>query len=230
MNDATLLVYFPFDANNQLNDQSGYNNYGYTLNVTTFPSGRIQQALFFNTSASYFQSLYFPTTRTNMPFTISLWIYPTSVTSGGTILHVSSLQNGTGTPCYDLLALTSTGRIVAQLINSMTNVTDLQGPVLSNNIWTHVAVVYSSTNGMRLYINGALTTFSRPYATIPLFVFFIVFITLDNTNPKGPAYAVNCPVGTTAGIAPDPFSGAIDDFRLYIRELDPQEMCVLANM
>lgn len=230
MNDATLLVYFPLDATNQLNDQSGYNNYGFTSNVATFPSGRIQQALFFNTSTSYFQSLCFPSTRTTMPFTISLWIYPTSVTSGGTILHVSSLQNGTGTPCYDLLALSSTGHIVAQIIYSMTNITDLQGPVLSNNIWTHIAVVYSYTNGMRLFVNGALTAVSRPYSAIPVLALTVVYITLGNTNPTGPAYAMSCPVGTNTSILPGPFSGAIDDFRLYIRELDGQEICVLANM
>lgn len=56
------------------------------------------------------------------------------------------------------------------------------------------------------------------------------FITLANTNPQGPAYAINCPGGNSIGVISGLFSGAIDDFRLYNQELDAQEICVLANM
>lgn len=164
-----------------------------------------------------------------MPFTMSLWLYPTGA-SGGTIVHLSVLQNGTGTPCYDLLAMTSTGNIVVQLMTTVTNVTDLLGPILPNNTWTHIAVVYGYTSGMRLYVNGALAVMSRPYVSIPVYTYAPLFLTLANTNPRGPAYSVNCPGGSSTGYTPGAFSGAIDDFRLYIRELDGQEICVLANM
>lgn len=228
-NDANLLVHFPFDKTQQLLDYSNYNFYGYALNTATFSSGRIQQAILFNSSTSYFQSQCFPTPRTTVTFSISLWINPMSVIGGGTIVHLSLLQNGTGTPCYDLLALTSTGQIVAQLLYSSTNVTDFLGPVLPNNTWTHLTLVHGYVNGMRLFVNGVLQIMSRPYAAIPIYTYNTLFVTLANTNPQGPTYSVNCPSGSSSGFISGPFFGAIDDFRLYNRELDTQEICVLAN-
>jgi hypothetical protein len=41
--------------------------------------------------------------------------------------------------------------------------------------------------------------------------------------------SVNCPVGSIP-IASGSYTGAIDDFRLYNRELDSQELCVLNHM
>lgn len=169
------MVYFPFDKVQQLLDHSNYNNYGYASNVATFSAGLIQQAILFNSSTSYFQSQCFPSIRTTMPFSMSLWINPTSTTGGGTLVHLSFLQNGTGTPCYDLLALTSTGQVVAQLIYSATNVTDFQGPILPTNTWTHLTVVYGSTNGMCLFVNGVLEIMSLPYVTIPVFTDYAIF-------------------------------------------------------
>ncbi|CAF1201642.1 unnamed protein product, partial [Adineta steineri] len=44
----------------------------------------------------------------------------------------------------------------------------------------------------------------------------------------GPASWITCVTGSIS-YASGPFSGAIDEFRLYNRELDSQEICVLAN-
>ena len=230
LNDVSLIAYFPFDQPNQVLDHSNNNFPGYISNVETLALGHRQQALLFNSSTSYFQSLCFPAIRTTMPFSVSLWIYPLSVTAGGTIVHLSTLQNGTGLPCYDLLALTSTGHIVFQLEYGSNNVTDIQGPIIKSNIWTHITLVYGYTSGMRLFVNGVLTATSHPYVSIPVLTYSPLFVTLANTNPKGPAYSTNCSSGNSTGFISGPLSGAIDDFRLYIRELDAQEICVLANM
>lgn len=142
LNDATLLVHFPFDKNQQLLDINNYNFIGYGSDIATFSSGHIQQPILFNSSMSYFQSACFPNIRTTYSYSISLWINPMSASAGVTIVYISSLQNGTSLPCYDLLALTSTGQIVAQLLYSSTNVTDFSGPILPNNTWTHFTLVH----------------------------------------------------------------------------------------
>jgi hypothetical protein len=54
-----------------------------------------------------------------------------------------------------------------------------------------------------------------------------VFVTLGNSQPAG-APMPTCGVGSVP-IVSGAFSGAIDEFRMYSRELDGQEICKLAN-
>jgi Concanavalin A-like lectin/glucanases superfamily len=145
-------------------------------------------------------------------------------------MHLSSLQNGSGIPCFDLLALTSNGSIIAQAMISLTNTIDLQGPTLPLNTWTHLAVVHGVSNGMRLFVNGEVVASSRPSISIPINTHAVWYVTLANTNPQGSPNPTDCPAGNSTSIVSGPFAGAIDDFRLYVRELDAQEICVLANM
>jgi hypothetical protein len=99
------------------------------------------------------------------------------------------------------------------------------------NSWTHVAVVYSQINGVRLFINAQLSISSSlssvPYNLtrwdIPLYT------TLGNNNPMNLATGVSCSTGAIPIIS-GPYTGGIDDFRLYNRELNNEELCVLANM
>ncbi len=51
---------------------------------------------------------------------------------------------------------------------------------------------------------------------------------LGNISPAGSSTPVNCPSGSPA-IASGYFPGAIDEFRLYNRDLNTEELCVLAN-
>lgn len=83
---------------------------------------------------------------------------------------------------------------------------------------------------MRLFVNGILKIMSNINANIPVYTFSMMYITLANTNLQGPTYSMNCPSGSNSGFISGPFYGAIDDFRLYIREINAQEICVLANM
>ena len=112
-------------------------------------NGPVQEAILFNRSTSFFQSQCFPTTRTTIYFTVSLWVYLTSSTTGGILVHLSNFQDGSGIRCLDLLALTSNGSIVAQVMVNSSIVIDLQDSVLPLNSWIHLAVRQRGSGGVQ---------------------------------------------------------------------------------
>ena len=149
--------------------------------------------------------------------------YPTLLIGGGSLVHISSLQNGTGTVCYDMFGFTATGVLMAQ-IQSSTTLVNIQGTVLTNTTWTHLAVIYSSANGFRLFINGQMIGSA---VTGVITTNYFLYVTLGNNSPGLNASSSACLASSIVGGA---YRGAIDEFRLYNRELDSQELCVLANI
>jgi hypothetical protein len=227
-NDASLVAYYPFDTTATFNDYSVNLFQGMAYGTTTISPGHSGQAIYFSSNVSYFQAECFPIIGTGpVSFSMSLWINPDSITGGGSVIHVSSLQNGSGT-CYDLLTFTSTGALVVQLMQTTAIVGGTQGPIIPANTWTHVAVVFGGTNGLRIYINGQLNTVSITNSEGINGVTNPQYITLGNNTPLGQLTPVNCRNGSIP-IMPGPYKGAIDDFRLYSRELDNEEICVLAG-
>ena len=224
LNDATLIAYYPFDSTDTFLDRSVYLLHGFAVGVTTIAAGRIQQAISFDGNTSFFQAQSFPTMRATFTlFSVALWVKPSAVIGGGSIVHISTLQNGNGSVCYDLLGFTAAGALVAQLMASATVLNSVQGTVLPVDTWTHVAVVYSSTNGLRLFINGqviaAVASSIIPNQNNN-------FITLGN---NGPGFTIPSGVCLASTVAARAYRGMIDDFRVYNRELDSQELCVLVN-
>jgi hypothetical protein len=164
----------------------------------------------------------------DLSFSVSLWVNPNSLIGGGSLVHISTNTTGTGN-CYDLLAFTATGAVVCQWIQSSSSVNSTLGSVIPVNTWTHLAVVYGSTNGVQLFINGQLNSASSNTGTLNLLdTNTASYITLGNVGSLGPSGSINCQTGSIP-ISSGSFSGAIDEFRLYNRELDNQEVCVLAN-
>lgn len=199
----------------------------------TITSARIRQGLTMNSNLSYFQTQAFTSldaSNNNVVFSISLWVNPTSLTNGGSLVHYSIAQSGNGSNCYDIMTFTTSGALLIQIINSATVVTGLLGPVIPTNTWTHVVMIYSSTNGMRLYINGELSVASQNITSIiTVGQNTPQYLTIGNNSPQGNSGSVLCRSGHVAA-APGPFVGSIDDFRFYSRELDNQEVCVLSQM
>lgn len=227
-NDASLLAYYPFNTIATSNDYSVNLFHGIASGTITIAQGRYGQALYFPTNTSYFQAQCLPSMSTiNISLSISLWINPDNTTNGGSVVHVSNLQNGSGN-CYDLLTLTPTGAMVVQLMQTTAIVNGIQGSVIPVNAWTHVAIVFGASNGLRIYMNGQLTTLSPGSLQATASVTYPQFITLGNISPLGSFAITNCRSGSVP-ITPGAFEGAIDEFRLYNRELDNQEICVLAN-
>jgi hypothetical protein len=229
-NDASLIAYYPFDTTGTYNDYSTALANGVTAGTTVISAGHIGQAISFSSNTSYFQSHCFPKMRTNeQSFSFSLWINPISTSGGGTLVHLSTTVNGTGN-CYDLLVFTVSGNLVMQWMLSSSTLNSTQGPVISAGVWTHVAVVYGVSNGIRLFINGQFSTSSLNTANMILLDTLIpLYMTLGNVGALGPSSTIICQNGSIP-ISSGPFPGAIDDFRLYNRELTSQEIYDLVNM
>ncbi|CAF1377781.1 unnamed protein product [Didymodactylos carnosus] len=215
LNDATLTAYYSFDGGLYLDSGPLWiNGTGVSVNRTT---GRVNQALSFATSSSYFQATGFTLLGTvNQSFSIALWIKPTTVSGGATIVHTSGLTTRTGW-CIPMIGLSSSGNVITQNWNN--GLVSVTGPVLSVNVWTHIVETYSFTNGVRMYVNGALygatTSFSYYASGTPN--------TITLGNPLSGSACASSPV------LPGQFYGAMDEFRLYSRELNSTDVYSLAH-
>lgn len=150
-----------------------------------------------------------------------MWVNPTSV-RGAILLHLSTTTNGQGW-CVDLLGTSSSGQIISTVWNGSPQ--QLVGPVLPVNTWTHVGTTYSRSNGLRLYVNGSLigSTGGVSYTASGM----VNILTLGNfiQGIQGSAGGT-C---NSQSIVPTYYSGSIDEFRVYSREITASEMLTLAT-
>ncbi|CAF1164735.1 unnamed protein product [Adineta steineri] len=209
LNDATLVSWYSFDY--EITYDSGPNNLqGKAVDVTLAP-GKVNQGLNFSLSSSYYKVYGFLLLGTsNHPYSISLWIRRTS-TGGGTLVHVSSQLDGAGW-CIDFMGFSSSGQIVGSSWDGGTN-REVVGPVLPTNVWVHVATTFSTINGVRLYVNGSLIGSTGAFA--------YVASGLVNTVTLGNPLVTGCAMKS---IVSGPFSGYLDEFRVYSRELSAREV------
>ena len=118
------------------------------------------------------------------------------------------------------MGFSSTGQII---VTSWYNTAQqVVGPVSSANVWTHVVSTYSTTNGLRLYVNGALigSTGAVQYTASGQ----TNILTLAN-----PLQAVSGGSCYSTSIATGVYSGYLDEFRVYSRELTSTDVSALAN-
>ena len=210
LNDATLCAWYSFDGGSLLDGGPNGINGSLSGSASTV-AGRVNQALQFG-SGSYFYvpftSFYFLGVL-NYPFTVSLWVKPLGSYASSTIFFVNAGW------CVGFLTMTSSGNIMANLWNG--GPVPSSGPVLPLNIWNHIGYTYSFTNGIRLYVNGSL------YSTTGSF-------TYSASNALAQILLGGCGSGSscTPGYG-GPFTGALDEFFLYSRELTAAQILALAN-
>ncbi|CAF0785730.1 unnamed protein product [Didymodactylos carnosus] len=219
LDDATHVVYYKFDTTPGLTADSGplyINGTSNGVSLASSPS-KANQSLYFPSGTNYYQFqglTYFSTS--GWPYSISLWIYPLSQ-SGGTIVHASGGYgtNGVGNTgwCLPMLGFSSSGVLYAQSTSSTSTLIVLTGPTVALNSWTYVAITYSSTNGLRLYINSVLQTSSTAAFT---FISSGSPNTITLGNGLTGATSSYCPQGS---ITSAQYQGYIDSFNLYSREL-----------
>ena len=154
---------------------------------------------------------------------MSLWVKPTSM-RGATLIHSSTAPDGTGI-CDDFLGFSSTGNIVCT-IDGYDYDEEVIGPIVQINNWTHIATTYSSVNGVRLYVNGVLvgTTNQKSYVGSG----YSAILTLGNSI-QGKSKSSEGGTCNSQSIDPSVYNGGIDEFRVYGKELNPDEVWVLAN-
>lgn len=114
--------------------------------------------------------------------------------------------------------LTPSGFVTVNVVNSSSlAVPATASYALSSNTWTHIAQTFSSANGSRLYLDGAL----------------VATVSSASGTPIGPNVFIGAsPTGTNTcnagAIAPGQFYGSVDEFRVFGRELSTIDICRLA--
>ena len=219
---ATLMAYYPFDLPNQSLDRGPNGLHGTQTNAALV-AGRFNQAMRFTGTNSFFQAYGFYNlgwgVLSNRPFTIALWINPSSIASS-TILQTSPFQNSSFSPAYisNMIGFWSvSGTVNGQLVTQMYSWANVFGPFLSLNTWTHVAYTFSTTRGNTQYVNGVLIG-STGATTINNVYFAIQWLHIGYTFCWNAGY-IPC----------SGYQGAVDELYVYNRELSASEIYALAN-
>jgi hypothetical protein len=216
---ATLAARFNFDGGSPLLDL-GPNSVSSSGSNYSFVSGVIQQAISFTgSSSSFFQASGFvPLGVSSQPFSFSLWIQPQAL--AGTLVQVSTNASGTGS-CASFIGFSSNGSLVAQ-VKTNTSFATVLYPSLPLMSFTHIVQTWSSTNGLRLYINSYIVG-SAAATSYSATLNWVNYVTVGGCLSG----CGNCTATSGNPILPGPFAGAVDSFRVYSRELTPSEVCTL---
>lgn len=131
--------------------------------------------------------------------------------SAQTLVYVTAASGW----CVHFLVTTPSGVLTANSwVGSAMSAT---GPTLTLNTWTHIGYTYSSTNGIRLYINGNLYSSSGSYTFSASGAPMLIILGGDGGGTScSPGYG---------GV----FTGGLDEFYLYNRELSAAQIWALAN-
>jgi hypothetical protein len=221
LDDATLSAYFSFDSSTSFWLDNGplFLNGTFSGNVTSVV-GRVGQAIAFlgSSTGSYFQiaSKFVLLAIQNQPQSYAFWINPTN--NSGTIIQESS----GGSTAWSMIpfGFTSSGQIAAQIWNGSYSQYALTS-VPSLNTWTHIAMTYSFTVGIKLYMNGSLYTTT---ALNPL------FYSAPASSTATLTLGYTSQVNQFGQVIVGQFVGAIDELRIYSRALNDSEVASLANV
>lgn len=220
LEDATLAARFPFDTTNTLSDFGPNSVSTSASSYSILPVGHFLQAIQFSGSNSYFQASGFTQfSINNQAFSISLWIQPQS--RSGTLVHISNLSTGAGSWCLSFIGFSSNGSLVAQVYNGAT-VSSIIAPTvvpLSSPYWTHIVQTWSSTNGLRLYIDSVLVAFDSSAVTFGASGITPIYVTLASS------LSASCSI---SGVnISGQYIGGVDDFQIYSRELSANDVCAI---
>lgn len=206
-----LVAHYPFNGNT--NDESGNGNNGtvYGATPTTDRFGNPNRAYSFNGVDNYINLGTQLSTYFTLPFTINLWIYkPTRYLStpgnGEIIMSNAKYQNDSR------IKVEANFKFFAYRQTSNVQIWHVQANnVIDTSRWEMHTLVNDGTN-MSLYSNGIRDTIANA-----------VSMSGFNLNPGIPWYIGKCPTFTVPG----PFTGEIDDIRIYNRALNETEIQAL---
>jgi len=217
LNYATLTVSYSFEGNLLDGGSLFINGTGTSISYSSLGAVNESVALFGN--PSYIQATGLVLLGTvGQAYSLAIWVKPSTV-AGGTIIHVSAGTNGASGWCIPVLGFTSAGYVGVQSWNG--GPVSITGPAINVNSWTHLATTYGSSNGIRLWINGtqygaASGSYSFAAASTP------VTVTLGSSLS-------GLGVCSTGVITMGQYSGYLDEFRLYSRELSSSDVLSLAT-
>ncbi|CAF1403930.1 unnamed protein product [Adineta steineri] len=206
LDDATLIAYYSFDCGSILD--SGPNLLESIAVGQTMITGRVKDAILFNSTNAYFRTSSFMTFGiANQSFSIALWIKPVNLR--GILVHISNQSTGDGW-CMPLLGFNSLGILIAQVSSLMIIV-----PAFPLNVWTHIVQTFSMQNGLQLYMNGTLyqtvvgAPMTPPYQSM--------YVSIGSQQMGGSSCM-------WSAIDPCPYAGGLDELRIYNRQINATEI------
>jgi hypothetical protein len=216
LSDASMIACYSFDLPSPNVDNSPNGLDGTSVN-TAISAGRVNQAIHFSGSSSYFQAYGFYQAGfgvyTNKPFSISMWINPSS-TAGCAFVQQSTTQ--TGGSCLNMIGFFSYSGLGGQLVVQSYGYPAIFGPFITMNTWTHFSWTYISTNGYTLYVNGVL--FGSTGAHSLSASGDITWLQIGYNFPCATGYIPNAA-----------YQGSIDEIYIHNRELTQTDVTTLAN-
>ncbi|HUO09697.1 MAG TPA: LamG-like jellyroll fold domain-containing protein [Phycisphaerae bacterium] len=204
---AAATAWYQANASNgtTLADSSGNGNNANLTGSTSFSSGVSGNAL---TLSGGYASLPANIVKSLSNFTISAWVNIATLANWSRIFDF-----GSGTTTYMFLSPDAggTNKLRFSITTSgYNNEQQLNGPALSTNTWTHIAVTLAGTNAT-MYVNGLPVATNANMTLNPS--------SLGNTNQN---YLGKSQFNDPA------FNGSIDDFRIYNVALSAQQIAELA--
>jgi gliding motility-associated-like protein len=216
VSSSNIVGYYPFNGN--ANDESGTINQGNLQNapsLTTDRYGNANSAYQFNGVNQYISTSKSFSNPTN--FTISIWFKTTTV-SGGKLVGFGNNQTGTSTQADRHLYMDNLGKIYFGINNtSLGPVTISSALSYNDGNWHCATATLSSTNGMRLYIDGSMKTSIGSVTSAQNFTGYWK-IGYDLIGSSWISYPSS-----------DYFNGSLDDVFIYNRELNATEVASLSN-
>jgi hypothetical protein len=218
LSDASLMLYYSFDLPYQSFDDGPNGLNGTAISIVT-TTGRVNQAMRFIGTSSYFQAYGFyniPYGVSNAKsFSVSMWINPSPIATA-TIIQTFSTALSTFA-CATLIGIYSPSGSFGQIqvLSSSSGPSVLTGPFITQNTWTHISLTYGSTNGYTLYTNGILfgNTGAMTYSTSGTFAYLYI------------SYGASCAIAYIN----TPYQGSIDEMYIHNRELTQSDVTSLAN-
>jgi hypothetical protein len=197
-NDSSLVAYYPFEDN--LSDSSINLNHGASLGDISFAQGNEGSlSLALNSTDAFVQ---LPTTIANQEeITIATWVY---WKGGPTWQRIFDFGNNNSEYMF-LTTSSASGKLRFAIKNGAEEQT-LNAPVLSQNVWAHVAVTLNKDDA-RLYVNGVVVDSSDAFTILP-----IDFKPVLNY------------IGRSQFFTDPLFNGRIDDFKIFNYALSAEEV------
>ncbi|CAM4971623.1 unnamed protein product [Rotaria socialis] len=217
LSDASLMAYYAFDSSNPTGD-SGPNGIAGAATNTLSVSGKVNEAYRF-TGSSYFHAYGFYQIPYGVimgkPFSIALWISPSSSGSSAIVQMIASSMSSFS--CESLLGIYSANALAGQIfVRSISGGgAYITGPFITQKTWTHVSVTYGVGNGYTLYVNGVCFGATGSIGESQSGTFAHLYI--------------GGGVGCFQSSITNYYQGLIDEVYIYNRELSQSDVTQLAN-